>query len=962
MINLMSRLFVILALFTGLSAQAQFGPQLTYHGRILDTASANAPVSGTVAFLMQIVHPDVPTCVLYQETQAQNLTAADGNFTLTVNGGSSTLPVVMLNPFADVFITDSSRSINCINGGTAAGTTNSRRLNVFFVPPGGSTYEPLPSQAINYVPLAIEALNTNAVGGFGATSLLRVVDINGFGIPIPYAVPAITRPLYEELDATIKGQSSYYVTSAGTVTNFSGALQGEVTGVQSATVVSRIFSRPLTTVSSTFIGGEVLYFDGTNWISKQGSGGTVQSVNSANNYLTIAGAPPSNNPTVDALLTINVGTTINTVAAGNDPRIVGALQASTPLSGDVTGLVSTTVVATVGGKTAAVIATSVNDTQSATAALVNGTIVKRDGLGNVIVNTLSSTNTSTRNLLLYNAANTLNATISVPSALAVSYALTLPNTTPVSGFVLATNGTGQTSWISPTTGNVTNVTASAPLVSTGGQTPNISIPQATTAVDGYLSALSFLNFSNKVASVTVTAPLTIAGTSMTPLIGLQNSGVSVGTYTKVVVDAKGIITSGTTLIASDIPNLDASKITTGTLPVARGGTGTGVLAGNGFLTVSSAGTSVASTVCAVSEVPYFNGINWICKVASSLNSSSTLVLRDNNGDFTANNITTVQNMTVQANLRVKDGSFGNYIGLATPIGLGASYDIILPSNGTVPTSGQVLSVAAATSTTILTTWVSALSDALASGSIFVGNTSGTATGVAMSGDATLANTGNIQLVSVGAGVTSGSQYTKVTVDGKGRVVSGAQLNNADVTAGLGYTPMNSVSSTSPVTISGGASNPVIGFANSGVVSGAYGSSALIPNFIVDVFGRITSATMTAYADATSGTKGIVQIGSNITVTTGTISITSANVVAAMGTLGGDVSGTLNNTVVMSVGGKTSAQISQSVSDTIAATSANSSGTIVRRDANGDFVARNITTVQNMTVESNLRVKDGSFGN
>ena len=54
----------------------------------------------------------------------------------------------------------------------------------------------------------------------------------------------------------------------------------------------------------------------------------------------------------------------------------------------------------------------------------------------------------------------------------------------------------------------------------------------------------------------------------------KNSGVTAGTYPKVTVDAKGNITSGTTLSASDIPNLDAGKITTGTLGIATIPTGT----------------------------------------------------------------------------------------------------------------------------------------------------------------------------------------------------------------------------------------------------------------------------------------------------------------------------------------------------------------------------------------------------
>ena len=44
-----------------------------------------------------------------------------------------------------------------------------------------------------------------------------------------------------------------------------------------------------------------------------------------------------------------------------------------------------------------------------------------------------------------------------------------------------------------------------------------------------------------------------------------NSGIAAGTYPKVVVDVRGHVTAGLMLIASDIPSLDASKITSGTL-------------------------------------------------------------------------------------------------------------------------------------------------------------------------------------------------------------------------------------------------------------------------------------------------------------------------------------------------------------------------------------------------------------
>lgn len=76
---------------------------------------------------------------------------------------------------------------------------------------------------------------------------------------------------------------------------------------------------------------------------------------------------------------------------------------------------------------------------------------------------------------------------------------------------------------------------------------------ATTAANGFMSA------SDK-----------------TKLDGLSNythptSGVTSGTYPKVTVNVTGHVTSGTTLDASDIPSLDASKITTGTLIVDTSG-------------------------------------------------------------------------------------------------------------------------------------------------------------------------------------------------------------------------------------------------------------------------------------------------------------------------------------------------------------------------------------------------------
>ena len=52
-----------------------------------------------------------------------------------------------------------------------------------------------------------------------------------------------------------------------------------------------------------------------------------------------------------------------------------------------------------------------------------------------------------------------------------------------------------------------------------------------------------------------------------------NSAITGATKTKITYDAKGLVTTGADLVAGDIPNLSAEKITSGTIPVTRGGTG-----------------------------------------------------------------------------------------------------------------------------------------------------------------------------------------------------------------------------------------------------------------------------------------------------------------------------------------------------------------------------------------------------
>ncbi|MCM8710547.1 hypothetical protein M2651_05840 [Clostridium sp. SYSU_GA19001] len=91
---------------------------------------------------------------------------------------------------------------------------------------------------------------------------------------------------------------------------------------------------------------------------------------------------------------------------------------------------------------------------------------------------------------------------------------------------------------------------------------NFSAGTITASLSGNASTATKLQTSRSI-SITgdATGSASFDGSANASIaLTLANSGVTAGTYTKVTVDAKGRATAGTTLTASDIPSLTASKI------------------------------------------------------------------------------------------------------------------------------------------------------------------------------------------------------------------------------------------------------------------------------------------------------------------------------------------------------------------------------------------------------------------
>ncbi|AFY02188.1 tail fiber domain-containing protein [Bdellovibrio bacteriovorus] len=740
---------------------------LTYQGRIVK--SSGAPLEyNAVAFQFEILAPN-KVCVLYREQLNHiDMTNSGGVFDVKI-GSSHSYPGAPTFTILDAF--NNGNPFVCDGGSPYnPGLTDGRFLRVKFH--DGSQWQTIsPDNEIRTVPFAGFASSAATLGSHVATDFVMKTEVNA---------------------GADCGAGSFLTWNAATK-EFGCA------GVSGA------------------------------------SGGTVQSVAASagsNPYLTVSA------DTVTPLITLNVGTVAGTVAAGNDARFTDSRAPNGAAGGALTGTYPNPGLAD----------NTVTTPKIAAGAVTTEKLFANPGISRLVMTdsstgaTLAPLSCGANQLLTWSVA--LGWQCTNQSSLAVGSATQATNflgslagdvtgtqgatvvaqikgypldftVAPTNNQVLKFNGT---SWYaaadSNAGGTVTNVTGTAPIsVATGTTTPVISISQANTSTNGYLSsadwntfngkqnALGFtpLNPANNLSELTATAATartnlglgSAATLNSTVLVGNAGGSPSIQSGNDAAKPASPA--AGAIYFAADTKVIYQYNSGAWVAIASSAGAGGTIAALTGDVTASGNGT-VSATVNSVggSTAANVNSATVAANAATNLNTASAIVKRDGSGNFAAgaaslgsvvlrdtgaNTVTLQAPNTVttsyvlrfpaavgSANQVLTTDASGNLSWTSPAVTSGVAVTSPIVNSGTAAAPNIGIQVANGTQNGYLasadwTTFNNKLSATLTSGNIRVGNVSNVATAVAPSGDVTMTNAGAFTVTKVQSTAVSATAPT-----------------------------------------------------------------------------------------------------------------------------------------------------------------------------------------------------------
>jgi hypothetical protein len=336
-------------------------------------------------------------------------------------------------------------------------------------------------------------------------------------------------------------QNSGAVTiTGGTITGLSSAIPVPSGGTGATTLTGYVKGNgtSLMTASATIPNTDIT---GLGTMSTQGSDAVTITGGTANG-LTIG----ASNPAAATVTTLRINSTLSLAGAtGTSGQVLTSNGASAPTWQSVAGVGTVTSVDVSGGTTG--LTTSGGPvTSSGTITLAGTLAIANGGTGATsAANALTAlgaypatnpsgfgvgTVTSVAALTLGTTGTDLSSSVATGTTTPV-ITLNVPTASATNRGVLS--AADWTTFNSKGSGTITSVTGTAPVVSSGGTTPAISMAAANTTTDGYLTSTDWNTFNGKgagtVTSVTGTAPVVSSG-GATPAISMAAASTSVSGY------------------------------------------------------------------------------------------------------------------------------------------------------------------------------------------------------------------------------------------------------------------------------------------------------------------------------------------------------------------------------------------------------------------------------------------------
>ena len=335
------------------------------------------------------------------------------------------------------------------------------------------------------------------------------------------------------------GTGISYDSGTGVITNSSPSLGGDVVGPASATdnavarfdtTTGKLLQNSVVTVgdtgavtgvttlsASTSVTTPIVQATNSGGLALKNSGGTTQMS---------VGAGGGDN------MSINVSTNINGTNAQIDISPTGTGHVHIKPSGTNSVEIAPTSAGTmnnmvIGGTTPLAITGTTVTATTFSGSGANLTSIPNSALVNSAI-TINGTSTSLGGSISVGTVTSVTGTSPVVSSGGATPAISMPAaTSSVNGYLTSTDWN---TFNNKGSGTVTSVSATAPITSSGGATPNLAMPAATGSVNGYLTSADWTTFNSKGSgTVTSVAALTL-GTTGTDL----SSTVATGTTTPVI--------------------------------------------------------------------------------------------------------------------------------------------------------------------------------------------------------------------------------------------------------------------------------------------------------------------------------------------------------------------------------------------------------------------------------------------